>query len=395
MTKTFLMAFIVNNFARSLSALGLAGLAAGTGCVTDEPPIVGDEEPFPTLPAGARVELADVALAWPLPAATGAGDGGHMGPILDCETVSAFEPLTRSDEPEALCAALTVTAARLDPCFREGGPTTDCRPQLRLVLQPVFDGSARDAAIHVFYEIEERALLRGVARMIELRLANDDDGRRSLDVHPLLETSAGRVAVAAILDDILKDARLDHFTQITVHGDDAAWTFEFRDFFDGKVSEGDARLQHVLAPSPTTIDMSITPTSGSDDEFSLLLDEQAASAASFEEQQAAYDRAGRVENPDFHDPGTVDCATCHVAAPARAATRARFTAAGVALVEGPDTVTSERHDLTSSSVFQNPQFIHAFAYRGTALSINQRVVNEAARSADLVDVRLTEEGVLK
>jgi hypothetical protein len=287
-----------------------------------------------------------------------------------------------------------VTAARLDPCFREGGPTSECRPQLRLVLQPVFDGSARDAAIHVFYEIEEATLLRSVARLMKLRVSRGDDGQGPLSVNPLLNDDEGRRAVGAILEDVIEDARLDHFTQITVHGDDAAWTFEFRGFFEGKVTDGDARLQHVLAPNPDAIDMSITPASGVEDEFSLLLDEEAAAAASFEEQQAAYDRAGRVENPNFHDPGTVDCATCHVAAPARFATRARFARAGVELVEGPDTVTSERHDLTSSSVFANPQFIHAFAYRGTALTINQRVVNEAARSADLLDARLTEEGVL-
>lgn len=376
-----------------LRALPLGVFWSGVACVPGETPP--NEEAFPTLAEGARVELVDVALAWPLPAGTGAGSDGHLGPILDCATVSAFEPLTRSDEPADLCSALTVTAARLDPCFREGGPTAECRPQLRLVLQPVFSGSARDAAIHVFYEIKERALLRAVARMMELRLAKDDDGQGALDVHPLLVDVEGRRAVATIINDVLQDAQLDHFTQITVHGDDAAWTFEFRAFIDGKVTEGDARLQHVLAPTPDVIDMSITPTSGSEDEFSLLLDEAAASAASFEDQQAAYDRAGRVENPNFHDPGTIDCATCHVAAPARTATRARFARAGVALVEGPDTVTSDRHDLTSSAVFANPQFIHAFAYRGTALSINQRVVNESARSADLVDARLTEEGVLK
>ena len=379
----------------TVAMLGIAFGGMGSCVPRLEPLAVDDEEANPSLPDGARVELVDVAFAWPLPTGTGAGVEGHLGPILNCEMVGAFEPLTRSDESADLCAALTVTAARLDPCFREGGPDAECRPQLRLVLQPVFDGSARDAAIHVFYEIEERVLLRGVARMIELRLGAGDDGRGPLNVHPLLTTKEGRRAVALIFDEILKDARFDHFTQITVHGDDAAWTFEFRTFLDGKVSEGDARLQHVLAPSPDAIDMSITPASASQDEFSLLLDEATAAAASFEEQQAAYDRAGRVENPNFHDPGTVDCATCHVAAPARAATRARFARAGVALFEGPDTATSARHDLTSSAVFANPQFIHAFAYRGTALSINQRVVNESARSADLVDARLIEEGVLQ
>ncbi len=368
----------------------VGGVVGGVACVPDEqkPPAIVDA--YPELPAGARVELVDTALAWPLPTGTGAGDAGHMGPILDCETVSTFEPLTRTDEPADLCAALTVTAARLDPCFREGGPAADCQPQLRLVLQPVFDGVARDASLHVFYAIDEGVLLRTVARLMALRLARDVDGQGPLAIHPLLGDDDGRAAVSALLQGVLDEAQLDHFTQITVHGDDAAWTFEFRDFVDGQPTAGEARQQHVLSARPDVIDISVTPTSGSPDSFALLLDDAAAAVATVEEQQAAYDRAGRVENPGFHDPGTIDCATCHVAAPARAAARARVT-----LVDGPDTFAADRHDLTSSAVFANPQFIHAFAYRGTALSINQRLVNEAARSADLVDARLTEEGVLQ
>ncbi len=377
------------DLARCLNTIGCFAvtLTAGFGCVQKPGPDVGDG--FPSLAPGARVELVDVALAWPLPAGTGVGDGGHMGPILDCETLGIFEPLTRDDEPEDLCAALTVTAARLDPCFRDGAKE-GCQPQLRLVVQPVFDGVARDAALHVFYAIDEDVLLQAVARMIELRQVHGDSGQGALGVHPLLVDSAGRRAVAAVLDGVIATARLEHFTQITVHGDDAAWTFESREFVDGKVSAFETHRQHVLSARADVIDISVTPSSGSPDEFVLLLDEAAAAAAPHEAQQIAFDRAGRVENPDFHDPGTIDCATCHVAAPARAAARARGT-----FVDGADTFQTTRHDLTSSAVFANPQFIHAFAWRGTSLAINQRLVNEAARSADLLDARLTEQGVLR
>jgi hypothetical protein len=345
-------------------------------------------EPYPVLPPDARVELVDVALAWPLPPGTGALEG-WLGPVLECATVQVFEPLTRTDEPEDLCAALTVTAARLDPCFREGGPEAACRPQLRLVLQPVFDGVARDASLHVFYAVDEDVVVRAVARLMQLRLARSEDGRQALGLHPLLQDEAGRADVAAVVVDVLAAARLEQFTQITVHGGDAAWTFEFREFRDGAPTEGDARQQHLLSTTPDVIDMSVTPTSGSDDAFPVLLDDEAADLASIEEQQAAFDRAARVENPGIHDPGTIDCATCHVAAPARVAARARSP-----LVDGADTFTSLRHDLTPSPVFANPQFIHAFAWRGTSLAINQRVVNEAALSADVFEELLIARGVL-
>ena len=345
-------------------------------------------EPFPPLPTDAQVELVDVALVWPLPPATGAA-AGWLGPILDCPTLQIFEPLTRADEPADLCAALTVTAARLDPCFREGGPEAECHPQLRLILQPVFEGEARDASLHVFYDVDKDVVLRAVARLMLLRLQRDDDGRHALDVNPLLTDDEGRVAVAAVINDALAEATLVQFTQITVHGGDAAWTFEFREFKDGAPTQGDAKQQHVLSITPDVIDISVTPTSGSVDAFPLLLDDAAARLAPLAEQQSAFDQAGRVENPAFHDTGTLDCATCHLAAPARAAALQRE-----AFVDGPDTFTSPRHDRTPTAVYGNPQFIHAFAWRHRSLAINQRVINESALSADLVQEQLVASGAL-
>ncbi|MDP2342711.1 MAG: hypothetical protein Q8O67_17275 [Deltaproteobacteria bacterium] len=356
------------------------------GCLPDGPGVA--RETYPDLPAGARIELVDVAVAWPLPPGTGASDG-FLGPLLDCDVVSVFEVLTRTDEPADLCAALTVTAARLDPCAK-ANIDSECRPELRLTVQPVFDGVARDAAMHVFYLVDEEPVLLAIAQLVELRLARGLDGRGVLGVHPVLNDAEGRGDVAAVIEALLESAVLDHVTEITVHGDNAAWTFEFRPFVDGVPSEGDARQQHVLSPSPTVIDISVTPTSGSDDAFDLLFDEEAAALAPLADQQAAFDRAARVEHPEFHTMDSVDCATCHLAAPARAAALARSP-----LTASPDAFTSERHDLAASAVFANPQFIHAFAWRLNTLTINQRVVNESAISADVADARLTEEGVLK
>ena len=64
------------------------------------------------------------------------------------------------------------------------------------------------------------------------------------------------------------------------------------------------------------------------------------------------------------------------------------------LVDSPDAFVSATHDLTPGTVFSNPQFIHAFAWRHTDLAVNARVVNEAAVSADLASTILTDLGVL-
>lgn len=369
-----------------MAALTFAGCAGRDGPAVPEPVV---DAP---LPAGARVELVDVAVVWPLPAGTGPGTT-HPGPLLTCEQQAVFEPLTRSDEPEDLCAALTVTAVRLDPCARDNLDGA-CRPELRVVLQPVYDGEARDAAIHAFYDVEGDDLTAAVTSLMRLRLARGLDGRGPLDVHPVLTDADGFDDVKAVISTLLQQARLMKFTQITVHGQNAAWSFSLREFVDGEVTPGDASVQHVLSSSPTAIDMRVTPPSAGPDDFAVLLRTDLLATASLADQQTAFNHAARVEHPALNDTGTVDCAACHTAAAARAATIARFADDGVVLTDN-ERFTSEHHDLTPSSAFDNPQFIHALAWRVRDLAINQRVVNEAAVSADILQSHLVEQGVLE
>jgi hypothetical protein len=334
-----------------------------------------------SLPAGTHVELSDVAVVWPLDIDPG------LPQLLTCEQLAIFEPLTRTDEPADLCRTLRVTAARFDPCATVGGPSTTCQPQMRLVLQPVVDGVARDASIHAFYNTDIATIRAAVVRMMALRTAANVDGSGPLRVHPLLQTAAGRVDVTDVVQDVLDTATLDHFTQITVHGNDAAWTFEFREFADGAPTPGEAKQQHLLSAHDDRIDIHIDPVEPSpDNDFSLLLDSDTIAAATLQELTDADTRAARVENAAIHDAGTIDCASCHTAAAAREAARM----AGV--VRAAET---SRHDVTPTPVFGNPQFIHAFAWRGQVLTVNQRLLHEAARSADLLDDDLFKSGVLR
>lgn len=364
-------------------------LAACVGRTGSTPPAAVAPTP---LPDGAHVELVDVAVVWPLPAGTGPGNT-HLGPLLTCEQQLVFEPLTRSDEPEDLCASLTVTAVRLDPCARDSLDGA-CRPELRVVLQPVFDGEARDAAIHAFYDVNLDDLSMAATALMRLRLDRGLDGRGPLGVHPVLTDSDGLDDVKAVVSTLLDQSQLRKFTQITVHGDNSAWSFSLREFVDGEVTGGDASVQHVLSSSPDAIDIRVTPPSVSADDFAVLLRTDGLAAATLAEQQTAFDHAARVEHPLLNDTSTIDCAACHTAAPARAATSARFAASGDVLSDD-ERFTSEHHDLSSSAVFNNPQFIHALAWRVRDLAINQRVVNEAAVSADLLHTHLVEQGIIR
>ncbi|HEY1088165.1 MAG TPA: hypothetical protein VGE37_10740, partial [Archangium sp.] len=108
----------------------------------------------------------DVSFLVPLDQARGflaaSASGGDGAALLDRALFDRLHPLTVTDEPDALYAALSTVAVRFDACFTEGRGEPPCRPQVRLVLQPVFDSAdgvtTRDAAVHLFFSVTTEEL---------------------------------------------------------------------------------------------------------------------------------------------------------------------------------------------------------------------------------------------
>ncbi|MBM4281598.1 MAG: hypothetical protein FJ137_12840 [Deltaproteobacteria bacterium] len=341
----------------------------------------------------------------------GATTEGGAGRLVPRAVFDALPALTVTDEPDDLYDHLIVTGARLDPCFQEGpndgASEPPCKANVRLVLQPIrpaLDDEdapagtlvARDAALHAFYDAADAAeVVAAVAALARARVeaGHDDDG--PLDVNPLLRDAAGRARVVDVLLPLLGANRLSRVTATGVHAGNTAWTFAGVDVVDGDPvpmaipRTGGAFEQHLISdaqqgairaivqPAPPAAD------DGNDDDFAVLLDDAAADAATLQVRQAAFDAAARIENPGLHNPGTVDCATCHVAAAARAVALARES-----LAASPDAYTSTTHDLTASSAFGDSRVIRAFGYRFSTLALSPRVVHESAVVADTVAAAL-------
>jgi hypothetical protein len=357
------------------------------------------------------IGLVDVSIVWPLPGGEGGDVGfldatteGGAGVLLPRAVLDALPELTVTDEPEDLYDALIVTGARLDPCFREGEGAPPCAANVRLVLQPirpaledeaapVGEPVARDAALHAFFAATDAAeLVAAVSALARARSDAGHDGAGPLDVHPLLRDADGRARVAAILLPLLGERRLTRVTATGVHAGNTAWTFAGIDVLGDDLlpmtipRTGGAVEQHLISDAlPGAIRAIVQPAPTAGDNFAVLLDDAAAGAAPLTDRQAAFDAAARVENPLWHNPGTVDCATCHVAAAARAVALARDT-----LTPSPDAYTSATHDLTTSSAFADSRLIRAFGYRFRTLALSPRVVNESAAVADEVAAALRE-----
>ncbi|MFT4705388.1 MAG: hypothetical protein ACI81R_003097 [Bradymonadia bacterium] len=329
--------------------LAAALLFAATGCAEEA------SEP------GARVTAADVSFLMPL----GAGDammasslGGH-GTLLPRSYTDLAETLTRVDEPDDLYAALQVVAVRLDSCFSEGSPASPCASQVRLVFQPVFaEGGApitRDASLHAFYEVPVTEL-----RLLAVALA---EARETANGSESVGVSSVPNAAVLLLTPHLGEARLSRMTFMAVHASDEAWTFGGFDIAAGDATTlaipGTDDEQHVtsvghvgpleatILPEPTIepdiIPYLVPPSRGA-------LDDAQLSAA-----QAALER---LMSPADHNPGTVDCATCHVAT-----TALRF----VTSVSDPGRV---------SSVYDDTRNQRMFGWYGAEPSVSPRVLAE-------------------
>lgn len=284
------------------------------------------------------VSRADVTVLLPLTStlsATTEGRHGILVPRAHFDAITRHEPLTRTDEPDALYDALKVVAVRLDPCFVEARQAKDCPSQVRLVLQPTFPTgpaapagttsstlTTRDAALHAFYAVPRKEL-RALAQ--DLRALRGEAAGDAVSVHP----SPDRVA-DLVLDHLGQD-RLTRITHMSVHASNEAWVFAGFDIdpetgrrTDLLVPGGietpahDFRFEQHLTNTGTDGELaaSLIPEPVIEPDIAGFLDARRRDSLSAESRAAALAAFDRLLDPAQHDPGTADCASCHIASAA-------------------------------------------------------------------------------
>jgi hypothetical protein len=122
--------------------------------------------------------------------------------------------------------------------------------------------------------------------------------------------------------------------------------------------------------------------STSTDSLATLANASLATAASKTAQHELYSAALRIENPNFHSPDTIDCATCHVGNAARLligddVLGQTATDNPAQFLRDPKFV-SARSMKQTTSVRDQSLNLHMLSYRNDALMIGQRVINETA-----------------
>jgi len=284
-------------------------------------------------------------------------------------------PLTVVDEPDALYAATATVAVRLDRCFREGtDANVPCRPQVRLVLQPVFDSAdgvtTRDAAVHAFFSVTEAEALAAVKALAELRARYSvvlDEGLTG--AHPGFARAAWVEGVKKTLQPLLTPSRVVRMTAMSVHASNQAWIFSGLEVQGGQVSDLEIPTQpghtddHVTSTGATDgITMTLDPGPVAEPALPTVLQTQARRSASAADLAAGLSALARIEDPTQHNPGTIDCASCHAVASAR-----WFAAREGLTVEG---------GVAPSDTYGDSRALRALGYFFTAPAISPRVQRE-------------------
>jgi hypothetical protein len=303
---------------------------------------------------------------------------------------------------------LRVVAVRLDPCFANIGPVTDpstCDNQLRIVFQSLeYSGGstqAIDGAVHAFYRLSREQLVAAIKEIVALRKANGQTTAMGpLAPHPLIvkqgEDGAFAQGLNAILLKYASPANLIRFTHFQSSNLQTVWGFSG---FDVNGSTTTPMVIPNIPNKGTSVSFfqgfaspmngGFTPESTAKDSVTLLANASNAKAASKSAQQASYDAALRIENPGFHSPNTIDCASCHVGQAARLLIGDDVL--GLSATGNPNLFVRDPKFVSARSMKQTtnvrtqPLNVHMLSYRNDQLMIGQRVINETAATVAYVN----------
>lgn len=398
----------------SVLALSLIG-AAFAGCSSEGQATSGGTGGDGGADRATRISAhpLDTAILFPLPE-TAAADtllranaSGAKGELIPSYAVDALPALTAGKNSE-LVPLLRVVSANIDPCFPSGvdGKVDDkgaslCRKQIRLVFEPVHDdGSGKlttdDVTVHTFYEMDAATFKSMATDIINARGASSlGDG--AIDVHPTMKAQGASGAFARSLQQIFLtyagSSNLVKVTFLGLRGGGIGWQMGGVDFVGTKATDMTVPETTVTREEMSNADTNgdfnstVDPPTKFSTGLGVLLKTADAKQASDDEIKTAFKQALQIDNPDTElNPGTVDCASCHLATPTRLwVERNRGLNAG----DFAESYANPRWNLENrSQTKDNTQSFRCFGYYGRAVSISQRTINEAAAVADFINDKI-------
>lgn len=223
-----------------------------------------------------------------------------------------------------------VIALRFDPCFNDLPTPGKCQAQIRMVWQPLFfksySSSTIDASIHTFYNLsnhEWHEFIQAYALIKQTKVRNNL-GQEPLQISPpLLQMGYKSDYWQKLSHLILKFAgqnNLSRLTIMTVNPVGNLWVFAGYKVTDGFLTlltipgidkKSQAVSSRTLGSIETAININPDPQ-GQNIYMQFLAGSSNAKKTWTPEQILEVGKISlSIENPNFHNSGTVSCASCH------------------------------------------------------------------------------------
>lgn len=358
--------------------------------------------------ADSRWDLNDVTVIMPLPKAatlplylrapSSSENGSSLIPhSVFTQAVRLIAPAVKQTRINEHYDSLTALAFRIDPCFKNL-PAEPCKKELRVVWQPVLNGVALDAAAHTFYEPTDSEFRVLTAEFRELKDSTTaSDHPMPLQIHPgIAKLGLQNPAVQNFLRKMksrMSFPRLRKITFLVLNAPGNNWSFlSYRVSEDGELHQNSIAItgqsfesfQNQAGPREyLSTDVAVGESKpGTDQILSLIRNSRNPDLKERPKLIQIYQSTLRLQNPATHQPGTMDCLSCH------GSQSARFWAGNQMSAAERQQVASDAYPKTGgfdwrniSPDQQNTIVFRMVGYFGKTLALNSRVIFESAEVA--------------
>lgn len=362
--------------------------------------------------------VSDVSYLYPLPrsaedaTAFRTQDTGTLGVLFPRSLYDQLKPAIRSLNEGTEYSRLRVVGVRIDPCGEDSQPESGiCYPEVRMVWQPfVFSNSSgvsQDGAFHTFYRLNASEWSSLLKQLRALKTENEKKGISTtglpLAVHPAFKTPW-----RASFQDSLRKILLEHcgekrLFQITVMREETAalWhRFEalrksaggwkvlgiprvnstFQDFFNDAHAfpeRGTDVVRHMKGQN-------LPQYFGADSLEKFITGYHVPDESNRKDFTDGIRVTHRLENPLLFTTANLDCAHCHLAAPARFYFTGNLPRMGGAshpeAYRIPESWLSQAVNVTLSG--RSTKNLRAFGYYFEAPTVSTRTIHESIRVAE-------------
>ncbi len=354
-------------------------------------------------------QLWDVSVLLPLPQSSSEipmllspRDLGVGGPLLPSKATDPMPRIVgRMQNADVLRDHMKMIAFRIDPCFQSGHNVSICNRQIRFVWQPVVEKAAKittlDAAIHSFYELDPGQWQSFLSAYNKIRASHSRSPESALQIHPLMakEGLSGSYwqQMRELLLKYCGEKNLSRATVMTVEAHEDQWVFTGFDI------QGDS-VEAMTIPGIGTTGQTFMTTLLEAKEFIASImpinfpeiglwffDNSQVARQQFSEkdfQKWSRDLL-KIEDPRQHNPGTVDCISCHTASTVLIWQKENFPKWDWKKLSIDNGYTSSRNLENITDAKARSNHLRAFGYQRNDPRFSQRLINESAAVADHLD----------